>query len=161
MMIMGIAYLILGIIWLFFTLLKERKNGKKALNIALTNFLTRLPDIFAIFLLLGIFNQFVPRNIVFRYMGNAKGIWDHLLALFFGSIAAGPPATAYPLGQGLLAKGAAVSVVAVFLAAWVKVGFISIGVEIKSFGKEFVIWRNIVALISCLLIGALIQLLYF
>ncbi len=158
---MGIIYLILGLIWLFFTFKKEKKEGKQALRIGINNFLGRLPDIFAIFLLLGVLNEFVPRDVIFRYMGNARGIKDHLLALFFGSIAAGPPATAYPLGKGLLAKGAAVSVVAVFLAAWVKVGFISLGVELKSFGKEFVIWRNLVALVSCLLIGLLIQLLYF
>ncbi len=161
MKIMGIVYLILGIVWLLYTFKRGKKEGKKAVKIATNNFLGRLPDIFAIFLLLGLLNEFVPKDIIFRYMGNAKGIVDHLIALFFGSIAAGPPATAYPLGKGLLTKGAALSVVAVFLAAWVKVGFISLGVEIKSFGKEFVIWRNIVAMVSCLLIGLIIQLLYF
>ena len=158
---MGIIYLVAGIIWLFYTFKKNKKDGKKALKISINNLLGRIPDIFAVFLLLGVINQFVPRDIIFRYMGNARGVWDHLLALLFGSLAAGPPATAYPLGQGLLVKGAALSVVAVFLASWVKVGFISLGVELKSFGKEFVLWRNIVAMISCLLIGALVQLLYF
>lgn len=158
---MGIVYLIFGIIWLLYTFKRDIKNGKKAIKIGINSFISRFPDILGIFLLIGLLNQFIPKSIIFRYMGNGRGIFDHFIALFFGSIGAGPPATAYPLGQGLLMKGAAISVVGVFLAAWVKVGFISLGVEIKSFGKEFVIWRNIVAIISCLLMGLIIQLFYF
>ncbi len=161
MNVMSIIYFIIGVIWIFYTFKKDKKSGKQAIRIALNNFLSRLPDIFGIFLLLGIFNEFVPKSIVFRYMGNARGAMDHILALLFGSLAAGPPATAYPLGEALIIKGAAISVVAVFLASWVKIGFISLGIELKSFGKEFVIWRNLVGMVSCLLIGLLIQLFYF
>ena len=82
MKIVAYIYLILTIIWYIFTFAKDKKKTKKAIKISINNFLTRIVDIFAIFLLLGVINQFVPKDLVFRFLGNGKSIWNNLIALF-------------------------------------------------------------------------------
>ncbi|WP_036225010.1 permease [Mesoaciditoga lauensis] len=134
---------------------KDKKGGKKAVKKSGVQFLKQLPMLITIFLLIGLFDKFVPKSMVMQVVGKGKGFLSLISSAAFGTIVMGPVSSAYPLGGILLEKGATITAVAVFLNAWVMVGFVTLPYEISIFGKRFTLVRNTLAFIGALVIGIL------
>src|SRR5674476_477487 len=70
--------------------------GMKALNITAYSFKEMVLVIPPIFVLLGLLDIWVPREIMIKYMGEGSGLKGILLSIFIGSAAAGPLYGAFP-----------------------------------------------------------------
>ncbi len=149
--IVGISYL--------YAFKKNKKAGKKAVKMGEIQFLKQLPMLISIFLLIGLFDKFVPKSIVVTLVGKGKGILSVFSSAAFGTIVMGPVSSAYPMGEILLKKGATIASVAIFLNSWVMVGFVTIPYEFSVFGKRFTITRNVLAFVGAIVIGLLTGLL--
>jgi uncharacterized membrane protein YraQ (UPF0718 family) len=134
---------------------KDKEKGKKGLQKGWKQFLKQLPFVFSIFLLIGLFDVFIPKSVVVSVVGRGRGFLAILNAALVGSVVGGPVSSVYPLGAVLLKKGATLAVAAVFMNAWIMVGFISMPFEISIFGKKFVFVRNVLAFIGAIIIGML------
>jgi uncharacterized membrane protein YraQ (UPF0718 family) len=134
---------------------KSKSDGKKAAKKSGIQFLKQLPMLIAIFLLIGLFDKFIPKSMVIQVVGKGKGILSVFSSAAFGTIVMGPVSSAYPLGGILLKKGATITAVAIFLNAWVMVGFVTIPYEISVFGKRFTFTRNVLAFGGAIVIGIL------
>ncbi|MEA3313171.1 MAG: permease [Caldisericota bacterium] len=150
-----IIYSIIVIASYIYAVNKSKSSTKKAFKKGWLQLLKRLPLITAIFLLISLFDVFVPKNIVAAAIGRGKGFFSILLSALFGTIIAGPVSSSYPLGAVLLKKGTTIAVTAVFLNSWVMVGFVTIPFEISIFGKRFTFARNTLAFLGALIIGIL------
>ncbi|WP_332447526.1 permease [Sphaerochaeta sp.] len=71
-----------------------------------------------IFILLGLLDEWVPKQTMVAYMGEGSGLKGILLAFFIGSAAAGPLYGAFPVASVFMKKGVKFTNVLIFLGAW-------------------------------------------
>lgn len=115
-----------------------------------------LPLLVAVFALIGLFQVYLPPEVIERRLGAASG-WSALLSGgLLGAVAIGPPVAAFPLAGSLLAAGAWPPAIAAFIVSWVSVGVFSLPVEAEVFGLRFALARNGIAFLAALLIGLLV-----
>ncbi len=148
-----VIYAVVVLVSYAYAFKKDKEKGKKGIEKGWKQFLKQLPFIFAIFLLIGLFDVFIPKSAVVSVIGRGKGFFSIINAALIGSVVGGPVSSVYPLGAVLLEKGTTVAVAAVFMNAWIMVGFITMPFEISVFGKKFVLVRNIFAVIGAIIIG--------
>ncbi len=150
-----ILYTVIVVLSYYYAFRKDKSKAKKSLSKGWKQFLDRLPLLFAIFLLIGLFDVFVPKEVVVKFIGAGRGIVSIFSAAVLGSVIMGPVSSAYPLGGVLLKKGATVATTAVFLNAWVMVGVVTFPFEVSVFGKKFALTRNVLAFIGAIVVGVL------
>jgi len=111
-----------------------RRSGKQ--------FISMLPILGGVVLLMGLFNSFFSEKVVTRlFSGNA--IMDTFSGAFAGSVFGGNAINSYVLGGELLHKGVSLFAVTALLLTWVTVGLIQLPAEIAALGRGFAILRNI------------------
>lgn len=71
-----------------------------------------------VFLLIGLLEAWVPREVIVRHVGVEAGARGLLVPLLLGTLAAGPLYAAFPLAALLLGKGARPANVFFFLGVW-------------------------------------------
>lgn len=74
-----------------------------------------------IFILIGLLDVWVPKEVMVKYMGKKSGILGGLIAVLLGSFGAGPLVVAFPIAALLIRKGARLAYVFLFLGAWTSV----------------------------------------
>ena len=111
------AFIIVSIAILVFTIFNF-ELGMKALNITAYSFKEMVLVIPPIFVLLGLLDIWVPREIMIKYMGEGSGLKGILLSIFIGSAAAGPLYGAFPVAAVFMKKGVKFSNILIFIGAW-------------------------------------------
>ena len=106
-----------------------------------------------IFILLGIFDVWVPRQTIIGLMGDESGAKGVVLALFLGSFAAGPLYAAFPVATLLLKKGARFANIMIFTGAWATTKVPMLLFEGSSMGWPFALTRLAVNLSGIVLIA--------
>lgn len=109
-----------------------------------------------IFLLIGLFDVWVPRETVIKLMGENSGIRGMALAFFLGAFSAGPTIAAFPLAMMMMKKGAKYSNVLFFLMVWSSLKLPIVFYQITTLGLKLSMIINITMLIV-FIIGALIS----
>lgn len=110
-----------------------------------------------IFVLLGIFDVWVPRETIVRHMGRESGTRGTLLALCLGSFAAGPLYAAFPVAGVLIKKGARFSNVMVFIGAWSTTKIPMLLFEASSMGWDFMLSRLVINLAGVVVIAHMLD----
>ena len=112
-------------------------------------FLPMLPMIGAIALLIGLFQAFVSREMLFSLF-SGRPFPDTLLGAGFGSILAGNPVNSYVLGDALMRMGVSPYAAAALMVTWVTIGLVQLPAEAASLGGRFALTRNAVAFLVSL-----------
>jgi len=115
---------------------------------------TMLQIIPPIFILLGLFDVWVPRELIIRLMGPGSGIRGGLLGFFLGSAAAGPLYGAFPIVSVLMKKGASFSNILIFIGAWSTTKIPMFLFEMNALGYRFALSRLFIDIIGILFIAA-------
>ena len=131
----------------------DRNATGKALKVGYMSFKNVAAVFLAVFLLLGLFQVFVPTQLIQRAMGNGAGAFAPVIGALIGGIAAGPPVAIYPVSQFLLLHQASLAAIAALITAWVSVGTVSLPAEMKILGRRFALSRWVLALVFSILIG--------
>lgn len=92
--------------------------GVKSIKITWDSTWEMLSVLPPIFILIGLLDVWVEREIMIKLMGEQSGFIGVVLAFFLGSAAAGPLYAAFPLAGVLLKKGCKFSNVLIFIGAW-------------------------------------------
>jgi len=121
---------------------------------SLLEMLTIIPPIF---LLLGLLDVWVPRELLIRHMGPGSGLRGVLLAILIGSAAAGPLYGAFPVAAVLMKKGAGFKNVMIFMGAWSTTKIPMVLFEITSLGKTFALTRLIASLAGIFIITLVVD----
>lgn len=130
-----------------------RAKSLESLRVSARSLGKMVPLLVAIFSLVGLFQVFVPPEIIEGQLGAASG-WAALLAGgLFGAISIGPPLAAFPLAGSLLDAGAWPPAVAAFIVSWVSVGVVTLPFEAGIFGIRYALVRNGLSFVAALLIG--------
>ena len=110
-----------------------------------------------IFILLGLLDIWVPKEMMIKYMGKESGIKGIVLSIFIGSAAAGPLYGAFPVAVILMKKGAKFSNVLLFLGAWSTTKIPMVLFEVGALGVRFAITRLVLSLIGIFIIAYVVE----
>ncbi len=109
----GVALLIVAGLYVL-----NRKMGLDVLSCTASHLGTMFAVLPPVFVLLGLFDVWVERERVTRWLGERSGFGGAVAALVLGSIAAGPTYAAFPAAAVLLRKGSTLANALVFVGAW-------------------------------------------
>jgi uncharacterized membrane protein YraQ (UPF0718 family) len=107
--------------------------------------------------MMGLFEVWVPKQLIGKYLGRESGWKGILLALLFGTAPTGPLYVAFPIAAMLLKKGASPLNVVVFLNTWAAIKIPQLLVEAKFLGPSFMLVRLALTVPAAILMGWLIQ----
>lgn len=148
LLLIGSAYLVL--------VLRNRQKTVQALKMAGQSLMKMLPLLVAVFGLVGLFQEFLPAELVTQWLGESSGVLGLLLGAGAGAVAIGPPLAAYPLAGSLLDAGAWPPAIAAFIVSWISVGIITLPFEAQTFGSRFALLRNAISFVAAMLCGLLL-----
>ena len=112
----------------------------------------------AILILVGLFEVWVPKSVIEKFMGETSGWKGILAALLVGTAGMGPLYVAFPIGVSLLRKGASLINMSIFLCVWAAIKIPMILFEIKFLGLEFAALRLALTVPCILAISGLLGL---
>jgi len=135
---------------LIVTVIINPQFGQRAAWLVGSYFAEMLKVLPPIFLILGLLDVWVPKEVMIRLMGEGSGVRGGILAFILGSAAAGPLYAAFPVAELLLRKEAALVNVFIFIGAWSTTKLPMILFETSFLGAGFSVTRlllNIPAII--------------
>ena len=106
-----------------------------------------------VFIILGLLDVLVPREVVIRHLGPSSGLKGLVLAIFLGSAAAGPLYAAFPVTAVMMKKGASFYNVMIFVGAWATLKIPMFLFETQYLGLVFSVTRWICSLVGIVLIA--------
>ncbi len=135
----------------------NQEIGRRALTITTSSILQMASIIPPVFILLGLLDVWVPKEVMIKLMGNESGVRGVLLAFTLGSAAAGPLYGAFPIAALLMRKGAKFSNVLIFIGAWSTTKIPMFLFELTNLGAKFAVTRLIVDVIGIVIIAQIIS----
>lgn len=111
----------------------------------------------AVMILTGLFNVFIPKEKIVKYLGKTAGLKAIIFGILLGALPTGPLYVAFPLAQALLKKGARVSCIIAFLSAWACIKIPQEMVEIQFLGIKFMGLRLVLTIFFVIIMGVIIE----
>jgi len=129
------------------------KLGLKSMKINESNILEMLKVIPPVFILLGLLDVWVEKEVMIKYMGKNSGLKGLILAFVMGSSAAGPLYIAFPIAGVLLKKRASFFNVFIFIGAWSTTKVPMFLFEVTNLGGRYALLRLGCSMISIIIIS--------
>lgn len=153
-LIIGLILLIVvATLYLFSLRRADHSKLKKSLTRSLRILIQNSIRLFAIFLIIGMLQNFLSKEAMSNFLLRFRGFSGILAGELAGSIMMGPAASGYPIAKYLFDSGAKTPLVSAFLLSWVMVGIVSMPLEYKDLGRKFMITRNIVTIIGIIFLS--------
>ncbi len=140
--------------------LVDRRKGNQSLKWAFKHFVSLMPLLLIIIIVLMFMEKIISKEMVTQHITAFSGPMAYLVAAFLGAIVHIPLFIAFPLGGQLLQAGVNPGAIAVFVTSLVMVHIFTVPVEIKELGFKFAIVRNGLGLVSAIIIGIIVGVLY-
>ena len=132
--------------------MKEKNNIKDAFNKSLKGFLSMLPMLLAILLLLGIFDVYITKDIMLSFFISNNFV-DTITGTLLGGVLTGNPMISYILGGELTDAGVSLYAVTAFILSWVTIGLVQLPAEVEVFGLRFTFYRTLFTFITTILVS--------
>lgn len=107
----------------------------------------------AVVVMMGLFEVWVPKDAIQRFLGRNAGPKGIALAFLMGTAPTGPLYAAFPIASSLANKGASTANIIVFLGAWAATKVPQVTLEAKFLGLDFAVTRSGLTLVSLVLMG--------
>jgi len=124
----NVAFIYLVLVAGAYALLFRRSPDKtrQSLQVAGRSLFKLAPMLAAIFGLIGLFQVFIPAELIERWLGASASGTALLTGGLLGAVAIGPPVAAFPLAGSMLDAGAWPPAAAAFVVSWISVGVITL-----------------------------------
>jgi uncharacterized membrane protein YraQ (UPF0718 family) len=116
----------------------EHLMGMKS---ALTLVVEILPLLFFAFIVAGMVQVLLPREVVSKWVGVESGMRGIIVGTLAGGLTPGGPFVSMPIAVGLLHSGASVGTLVAFLTAWSLWAFARLPMEVGILGWKFTVIR--------------------
>lgn len=153
----GSIYLIVASGLLILSAFKDIEKTKKALKATGKVALTVLPVLFMIFILMGIIEALVSKEIIAQWLGSGSSVLSIVIGEIVGCVALIQPAAVFPFAGFLYKSGANYGTVVGFVMTAILIGITTLPLEMKLFGKRFTIVRNILTFVIVFIIGIIFK----
>lgn len=111
----------------------------------------------AVMILLGLFNEWVPDDIIVKYLGEGSGLAGLGIAMVLGSTPTGPLYVAFPIAADLIEKNARTANIVVFLTAWACLKLPQELVELQFLGWRFMALRLVLTAVVAVAMGLIME----
>lgn len=132
-------------------------QGERGTKVIWDYFIEMMEILPAVMVLVGLFQVWISRELIMKYLGRKSGITGIALSIFFGMLPMGPLYVAFPLGAMLLHKGARISNVAIFLSAFACIKFAQELVELQFLGASFMLARLLLTIPLVIIVGFFVE----
>ena len=153
----GSIYLIVAIGLLLLSAFRDIEKTKKALKVTGRVALTVLPVLFMIFILMGVIEAFVSKEVIAQWLGSGSSVLSIVIGEIVGCVALIEPAAVFPFGGFLHKSGANYGTIVGFVMTAILIGIATFPLEMKLFGKRFTIVRNILTFVIVFIIGIIFK----
>jgi len=110
-----------------------------------------------LFILVGLFDVWVPKESIEKHIGKESGIKGIFLVILLAMLQAGPLYGAFPVAYILFKKGASIKNIFIYLGAFSSMKIPMLGIEIGYLGLKFTILRTLISLPLFILIGFIME----
>ncbi|HKL47418.1 MAG TPA: permease [Candidatus Izemoplasmatales bacterium] len=159
-LIMKNKFLLISIIMLLVMSIIDIHLSFQALENSGKQILSMLMIVPPIFVLIGLFDVWVPRETIIALMGEGSKTRGMFLAFFLGAFSAGPTLVAFPLAMLMLKKGAKYTNVIFFLMVWSSLKIPIVFYQITTLGIQFSLIINVTMLIVFVLSSLMVDRLF-
>ena len=139
------------------TYIFSKEMGLKAIDTVWMSFKEMIIILPPIFVLMGLLDEWVPKDVMSKYMGEGSGLKGVLISIFIGSAAAGPLYGAFPVAAVFMKKGVKLTNIFIFIGAWSTTKIPMFLFELSSMGSKFAITRLIVSIPGIFIISYLLN----
>jgi uncharacterized membrane protein YraQ (UPF0718 family) len=117
---MLVPTIIMGLLALALVVYGQKQSGvsTRGLSIALRMTMEILPLLLFAFIVAGMIQVLLPKDLVARWVGTESGVRGLLIGTVAGALAPGGPYVSLPIAAGLLKAGAGVGTMVAFLTGW-------------------------------------------
>jgi uncharacterized membrane protein YraQ (UPF0718 family) len=129
------------------------REGLRIYRVVFDNILFMLGIIPPVFILVGLFDVWIPREKVTRHLGDRSGLKGTGISIALGALAAGPLYAAFPIAEVMLRKGTSLRNIFIFIGAWSTMKIPMLLFEIQSLGPRFAISRYAMSFLGVFLIA--------
>ena len=147
-------FIIVSLVLTLLSLLLDRKKTMMGLKKGWKMFQNIAIPFVNILILVSLALFIVPPSLIVRYLGPESGWGGQMVAALVGSITLIPGFISYPIASVLIKEGASYAVVATFMTTLMMVGVVTLPLEIKYFGRNVAIVRNVLNFFAAIVIGA-------
>ena len=109
---------ILTLIVLIYAMLRDQSLAVEGLKVAGNTIWNNLALLIAGFVLAGLIQVLVPKDLIIRWLGDQAGIRAILIGCAAGGIIPGSPYAVFPIAAGFYAAGAGLGAMIGFITAW-------------------------------------------
>ncbi|MFH2121115.1 MAG: permease [Pseudomonadota bacterium] len=106
-----------------------------------------------LFIIVGLFDVWFPKEKVEKHIGQESGIKGILLVVILAMLQAGPLYGAFPVAYILYKKGASIKNIFIYLGAFASLKIPMLGIEIGYLGIQFTLARTLVSLPLFIAVG--------
>ncbi|MFP4478023.1 MAG: permease [Candidatus Izemoplasmatales bacterium] len=150
-------FLVLSVILLIILTIVDVRLTYTALENSGKQILSMLMIVPPIFVLIGLFDVWIPRETIITLMGEGSKGKGMVLAFVLGAFSAGPTLIAFPLAMLMLKKGAKYSNVIFFLMVWSSLKLPIVFYQITTLGLQFSLIINVTLLIVFIISALLVD----
>jgi len=141
MLIPTIVMAVFAIILLYIGYSKGEGQHITGLNIALKLTVQILPLLIFAFIMAGMIQTLLPRELISKWIGEESGIRGILIGTLAGGITPGGPYVSLPVAAGFLRAGAGVGTMVAFVTAWSLWAVSRLPMDIGILGWKFTVVR--------------------
>jgi len=120
-------------------------------------FIEMLSFIPFLFILVGLFDVWVPKETIEKHIGRESGVKGIFFVVLLAMLQAGPLYGAFPVAYILFKKGASVRNIFIYLGAFSSMKIPMLGIEMGYLGIKFTLLRTLVSLPLFIIIGYLME----
>lgn len=153
-------FLLLSIVLLIIMTIVDIQLTYDALRHSGSQILSMLMIVPPIFILIGLFDVWVPRETIIELMGEGSKAKGMFLAFFLGAFSAGPTLVAFPLAMLMLKKGASYTNTIFFLMVWSSLKLPIVFYQITTIGIKLSLIINITMIIVFIVSALLVEKLF-
>ncbi|MDH5508880.1 MAG: permease [Nitrospinota bacterium] len=113
----------------------------KGLQSGLGMIVPTLPLILAAFIVAGLMQALIPKDVVVRWLGADAGLRGIAVGAMAGAFTPGGPFTSFPIAAGLVKAGASIGPVVAFLSGWLLLGVTKLPLEVGFVGWQVTLAR--------------------
>ena len=131
---------------------QETITFKKAFSKALMGFISITPMLIAVIGLVGLMQIYLTPDMLAKLFGYGP-VLDTLSGTLAGAVSMGQGMISYVVAEGLMEQGVSHYALSAFILSWITLGFVQLPAEASVFGIKFTVYRNILTLISTIIIA--------
>lgn len=139
-------------------------TGMEFGNSVTANFKSSILEMIAfiplMFILIGLFEVWVPREIIERHIGKEAGVFGIVWVILFAMLQVGPLYGAFPVAYMIWKKGASIRNIFIYLGAFSTLKIPMLSFEIGFLGWKFTLMRTLLSLPVFILIAFMMEKLF-